>query len=68
MSIGIFPFLLSLIVLSKISSDLFESGFVIEEIGEPRPTKPPDGVVFNAYGRTMKKPARLMVRSRKQAR
>ncbi len=48
--------------LSKISRDLFESGFVIEEIGEPQPIKPPKDVAFNAYGRTMKKPARLMVR------
>ena len=52
--------------LYKISNDLFESGFVIEEIGEPRPIKPPDDVVFNAYGRTMKKPARLMVRACKR--
>ena len=36
-----------------ISGDLFESGFVIEEIGEPRLIKPP---------------ARLMVHGRKQVR
>lgn len=52
--------------LYKISSDLFESGFGIEEIAEPRPIKPPEDVAFNAYGRLMKKPARLMVRAGKQ--
>lgn len=52
--------------LSKTSRDLFESGFVIEEIGEPQPIKPLDDVVFNAYERTMKKPTRLMVRACKK--
>ena len=52
--------------LSKISNDLIESGFVIEELAEPQPIKPPDDVVFKAYGRTMKKPARLMVRAYKK--
>ena len=51
--------------LSKISHDLFQAGFVIEEIAEPQPIKPPEGVLFNSYERTMKTPSRLLVRARK---
>lgn len=52
--------------LSKISHDLFQTGFVIEEIAEPQPIKPPDGVAFNSYERTMKMPARLLIRAQKK--
>jgi SAM-dependent methyltransferase len=54
--------------LSRISHDLLQSGFVIEEIAEPQPVKPPDNVVFNSYDRTMKSPMRLLIRARKAAR
>ena len=37
--------------LSKISRDLFESGFMIEEIGEPRPIKPPARLMVRACKR-----------------
>ena len=51
--------------LSKITKDLFQAGFVIEEISEPQPIKPPDYVVFRSYERNMKTPMRLLVRARK---
>jgi len=51
--------------LSKITQDLFHSGFVIEAISEPQSIKPPDDVIFKAYERTMKTPRRLLVRARK---
>ncbi len=53
--------------LSKISRDLIQSGFVIEDIAEPQPIKPPDNVVFESYDRTMKSPMRLLIRARKTA-
>jgi len=52
--------------ISRISHDLFEAGFVIEEINEPRPVKPPEGVQFNSYERIMKNPQRLLIRAGKQ--
>ncbi len=52
--------------ISMISKDLFETGFVIEEIHEPRPVKPPEGVQFNSYERIMKNPQRLLVRASKR--
>ncbi len=51
--------------LSKISRDLFHAGFVIEEISEPQPQKPPDEVTPAWYERTMKNPWRLLVRARR---
>lgn len=51
--------------LSMISQDLFQSGFVIEEISEPRPLPPLGGVIFNWYERAMKIPMRLLIRARK---
>ena len=51
--------------LSKISRDLFHAGFVIEEISEPQPQKPPDEVPPAWYERTMKNPWRLLVRARR---
>ena len=53
--------------LSKITHDLFKSGFLIEEMAEPQPTKPPEEVEFSAYERAMKMPMRLLVRARKPA-
>ena len=54
--------------LSQISRDLFQSGFVIEEISEPQPIRPPEDVVFSSYERAMKTPMRLLVRARKVCR
>jgi hypothetical protein len=51
--------------LSKMTQDLFYSGFVIEEISEPQPIKPPENVIFKSYERNMKTPMRLLVRARK---
>lgn len=51
--------------LSAMASDLYRTGFVIEEISEPRPTKPPDGVPFESYERSLKTPMRLLLRARK---
>lgn len=51
--------------LSKISRDLFAAGFVIEEICEPQPTKPPGDLLPEWYERAMKKPLRLLVRARR---
>lgn len=51
--------------ISKITQDLFKSGFVIEEISEPQPIKPPDDAIFESYARIMKTPMRLLVRARK---
>jgi SAM-dependent methyltransferase len=51
--------------LSKMTQDLFYSGFVIEEISEPQPIKPPENVIFESYERNMKTPLRLLVRARK---
>ncbi|MFN8440554.1 MAG: class I SAM-dependent methyltransferase [Caldilineaceae bacterium] len=51
--------------LSKISHDLLQAGFVIAEIAEPQPIKPPEGVIFESYDRIMKTPLRLLVRAQK---
>jgi SAM-dependent methyltransferase len=51
--------------LSKMTQNLFSSGFVIEEISEPQPIKPPENVIFESYERNMKTPMRLLVRARK---
>ncbi len=51
--------------LSKITRDLFDAGFLIEEIAEPQPIKPPADVVFNSYERIMKTPMRVLIRARK---
>ncbi len=51
--------------LSQISQDLLQTGFIIEEIAEPQPIKPPDHVTFNSYERSLKKPMRLLVRAQK---
>lgn len=51
--------------LTKIFQDLFQAGFVTEEISEPQPIKPPDEVSPPWYERTMKTPMRLLVRARK---
>jgi hypothetical protein len=47
------------------TQNLFSSGFVIEEISEPQPIKPPENVIFESYERNMKTPMRLLVRARK---
>lgn len=49
--------------LAKIAQDLVRCGFVIEEIAEPQPVRPPEGVVFNSYERAMRLPMRLLVRA-----
>jgi SAM-dependent methyltransferase len=54
--------------LSKMSQDLFHAGFVIEEIAEPQPIMPPDGVLFPLYERARTTPMRLLVRARKSDR
>lgn len=51
--------------LSKISKDLGEAGFVIEEIAEPQPVRPPAGVEFASYEKAMTRPMRLLVRAQK---
>ncbi|MCA9837163.1 MAG: class I SAM-dependent methyltransferase [Trueperaceae bacterium] len=51
--------------LSKISRDLYHAGFLIEELLEPQPIKPPDTVTFEAYEKAMKTPMRLLIRARK---
>ena len=51
--------------LSKISKDLFDAGFVIEEISEPQPIKPPEGIVFSSYEKAMTSPRRLLIRATK---
>ena len=53
--------------LSKISSDLRQAGFVIEQIHEHQPIKPPDAVAFASYERAMKSPMHLLVQARKRA-
>ena len=49
--------------LSKISRDLYTAGFVIEEIAEPRPIVPPEGVTLSWYERALKSPRRLLIRA-----
>jgi SAM-dependent methyltransferase len=51
--------------ISKIVQDLREAGFGIETISEPQPVKPPEGVAFPAYERTMVKPMRLLFVARR---
>lgn len=51
--------------MSRISRDLCEAGFVMEEIAEPQPVRPPADVEFGAYERAMKAPMRLLVRARR---
>ncbi len=53
--------------LSTITQDLFRAGFLIEEIAEPRPISPPEGIVAAWFERAMKRPQRLLVRARKPA-
>ena len=53
--------------VSKITHDLFKSGFLIEELAEPQPVKPPVEIEFPSYGRAMNRPQRLLVRARKPA-
>ena len=52
--------------LSKISRDLFDADFLIEEISEPQPIKPPEGTEFPSYDRAMKSPQRLLIRASKR--
>jgi SAM-dependent methyltransferase len=49
--------------LSRMTQDLFSSGFVIEEISEPQPVKPPENVIFTSYEQCMKTPMRLIFRA-----
>lgn len=51
--------------ISTLTHDLFQAGFVIEVIDEPKPIQPPDGVEFRWYERALKRPQRLFVRARK---
>jgi hypothetical protein len=51
--------------LSQITHDLYKSGFLIEEIAEPQPIKPPEEIEFSAYEGAMKMPMRLLVRATK---
>ncbi len=53
--------------LSRICNDLRQAGFVIEQLNEPQPIKPPDTVSFASYERAMKSPMRLLVQARKRA-
>ncbi len=53
--------------VSKMTQDLFATGFYIEEIAEPQPVRPPEGVEFRSYERAMKMPMRLLIRARKTA-
>jgi len=52
--------------LSKICHDLRGAGFVIDDIHEPQPIKPPDDVEFRSYERAMKNPERLFIQASKR--
>ena len=51
--------------LSKISQDLHQTGFLIEELFEPRPDQAPEARDCGWYERSMTLPMRLMVCARK---
>jgi len=51
--------------LSQVTRALVDAGFALEELGEPQPVKPPDGVEFSSYEKAMKMPRRLLIRARK---
>ncbi len=53
--------------IAQITHDLFQSGFLIEEIAEPQPVETPDGATYRWYERARTRPMRLLVRARKPA-
>lgn len=53
--------------LARITHDLFQSGFLIEEIAEPQPVETPDSATYRWYERARTRPMRLFVRARKPA-
>lgn len=52
--------------LSKICHDVRAAGFVIDDIHEPQPIQPPEGVEFRSYQRAMTSPQRLFVQASKR--
>ena len=52
--------------LSQISRDLTAAHFVIEDIAEPGPLAPPDGMTLPWYDRVSTTPMRLLIRARRE--